>query len=144
MGMLGSTPGRCHHRGPGGDKERGSHPAHDGHHRDTAWPRCLHGLGHPVGTDTPSMAPMDGGLTDIPPSPQQFRGGFHLPIPSSIPRCFCRSFAGRPVFREEGSLRHLVSNAHHHRQLQLKEGLIHGSDEKPFLSPLEERTNIPS
>lgn len=36
------------------------------------------------------------------------------------------------------------SEQHHHRQLQLKEGLIHGSDEKPFFSPLEERTNIPS
>lgn len=65
-------------------------------------------------------------------------------ILSSIPVCFCRSFVGRAVCREEGSLRHLVSNTHHHRQLRLKEGLIHCSDENPFFSPLEERTSIPS
>lgn len=57
-------------------------------------------------------------------------------IPSSISSCFSRSFAGRPPCREEGSLRHLVSIAHHHRQLRLKEGLIHFSHENPFFSHL--------
>lgn len=56
-------------------------------------------------------------------------------IPSSIPSCFSRSFAGRPLCMEEGSLRHLVSIAHHHRQLRLKEGLIHFSHENPFFFP---------
>lgn len=85
--MLGLTRGRCHPRGSRRGQEGGVCPiplvmATTG---DTAWPRCLHGLGHHVGMDTPPNGTPRWDLSDIPPSPQQFQGGFHFPIPGSIP-----------------------------------------------------------
>lgn len=35
-----------------GDKKCGVCPGGDGHHEDTAWVRCHHGLGHHSGMDT--------------------------------------------------------------------------------------------